>query len=236
MLARGRPAAGLGRAVGTRRTGARGAGGRHHGSGAEILGCYCHAMSAGRSSGRSLALAVVAVFLTACGGSGSPSAASFAVASGPAPASAEESASALTPSSSASAASEATAVALGAVGVTPRGSRVTVHSFGPSERSSAPPAGSAWQEADLEWCLPSTLANPVTVGNIRYELNLELSDGTTVEPEAQADASDEVYALDGTFGADECVRGAMVFAVPTGATPEHLLLVGPKGGMRWRLS
>jgi hypothetical protein len=133
-------------------------------------------------------------------------------------------------------ASAAVTVNLGEVGTTPRGSRVTVHSFGPSERTLEPPAGSAWLEADLEWCLPSTIVNPVTVGNLRYEVVLELSDDATIEPEAIADSPDEVYASDGSFKANECVRGALVFAVPTGATPEHLLLVGGNGGMRWRLS
>ncbi len=143
------------------------------------------------------------------------------------------------PSPSPSASPEASAavtVDYGEVGVTPRGSRVTVHSFGPSERSVAPPAGAAWQEIDLEWCLPPTIVSDITVGNIRYELNLELSDGATIEPEAEADSPDEVYASEGTFSADDCVRGALVFAVPAGATPEHLLLVGPNGGMRWRLA
>ena len=31
---------------------------------------------------------------------------------------------------------------------------------------------------DLEWCLPPTIVSEITVGNLRYELNLELSDGT----------------------------------------------------------
>jgi len=111
-----------------------------------------------------------------------------------------------------------------------------VHSFGPSDRSPKPPAGTAWLEADLEWCLPPTIVNDVTVGNLRYELNLELSDGTTIEPEANADSPDEVYASEGAFGANDCVRGALVFAVPTGTTAEYLLLVGRNGGMRWRLA
>jgi hypothetical protein len=139
----------------------------------------------------------------------------------------------LTPSPDASA---PVTVDLGEVGVTPRGSRVTVHSFGPSDRSVEPPAGSAWFEADLEWCLPPTIASEVTVGNLRYEVNLELGDLKTIEPEAEADSPDEVYASEGTFSANDCVRGALVFAVPIGATPEHLLLVGNKGGMRWRLT
>ena len=86
------------------------------------------------------------------------------------------------------------------------GSLVTVHSFGPSDRSPKPPAGAAWYEADLEWCLPPTIVSQVTVGNIRYELGLLLDDDTTIEPEANADGPDEIYAS------------------------------GGKGGMRWRLS
>jgi hypothetical protein len=66
--------------------------------------------------------------------------------------------------------------------------------------------------------------------------HLELRDLKTIEPEAEADSPDEVYASEGTFSANDCVRGALVFAVPIGATPEHLLLVGNKGGMRWRLT
>ncbi len=140
-----------------------------------------------------------------------------------------------TPASSTPGASAAVTVDVGEVGVTPRGSRVTVHAFGPSDRSLEPPAGFAWHEVDLEWCLPPTIKSDVTVGNLRYELNLELGDGTTIEPEAEADSPDEVYASGGSFSANDCVRGALVFAVPAGATPEHLLLVGPNGGMRWRL-
>lgn len=112
---------------------------------------------------------------------------------------------------------------------------MTVHRFGPSERSPQPPAGTAWLEADLEWCLPPTIVSEVKLGNLRYELKLELSDGTAIDPEATADSPDEVYASDKTFGADDCVRGALVFAVPTEAKAEHLLLVGGNGGMRWQL-
>lgn len=183
----------------------------------------------------------VGVFVTACAGTSAPSiaapassaASSAAATAAPTPGSAEPA----TPSAATSPeASAAVTVDLGAVGVTPRGSRVTVHSFGPSERSLEPPDGFAWHEADLEWCLPPTIVSDVTVGNLRYELNLELSDDTTIEPEAEADSPDEVYASEGSFSANDCVRGALVFAVPIGTTPEHLLLVGPFGGMRWRLS
>ena len=184
---------------------------------------------------------IVAGLVTACGGASAPSEApSSSGASTPAIESSKPSAaSAPVPSPSPSSMPEASAaapVALGAVGVTPRGSRVTVHSFGPAERSVTAPAGAAWHEADLEWCLPPTIAGDVTLGNIRYELKLEMRDGTTIEPEAEADSPDEVYASDGTFSANECVRGPLVFAVPTGATPEYLLLVGSYGGMRWRLA
>lgn len=122
------------------------------------------------------------------------------------------------------------------VGITPFGSRVTVYSFGPSDRSPEPRAGSAWLEADVEWCLPPKVTYDVPVSQVRYELALELSDDTTIEPDADADSPDEVYASDGTFSANECVRGALVFAVPTGATPEYLLLVSKNDGMRWALA
>lgn len=111
-----------------------------------------------------------------------------------------------------------------------------MHSFGPSDRTPEPPTGSAWLEADVEWCLPETISSDVTVGNIRYELALELSDATTIEPHSDADSPDEVYASDGTFTGNECVRGALVFAVPAGATPAYLLHVGRLGGLRWRLA
>ena len=173
------------------------------------------------------------MFVSACAGPSAPSATSSTAPSVPGISSTAPSPPAVSPSADASA---AVTVDYGAVGTTPRGSRVTVHSFGPSDRSPVPPAGSEWLEADLEWCMPSDLINDVTVGNIRYELELELSDQTTIQPEATADAPDEVYASEGTVSADECVRGALVFAVPTGATPVHLLLVGQNGGMRWRLS
>ncbi len=110
-----------------------------------------------------------------------------------------------------------------------------MHSFGPSDRSVEPPAGSAWLEADVEWCLPQGLTRDVTLGNLRYELSLELSDDTTISPESDADSPDEVYASDGTFTGGECVRGALVFAVPTEATPGHLLHVGSVPALRWRL-
>jgi hypothetical protein len=175
------------------------------------------------------------VLVGACGGSSTPSGMASTAASAIA---SPEPATAIPPTASPSSpdASVAVTVDLRAVGTTPRGSLVTVHSFGPSDRSPEAPAGSSWYEADLEWCLPPTLVNPVTVGNLRYELALQLSDDTTIEPEANADGSDEVYASEGSFRAGECVRGALVFAVPTGATPAFLLLVGPNGGMRWRLS
>ena len=192
--------------------------------------CQTRGMGGRRWVVESLGLVMAAgVVVSACAGTSTPPAATAA------PTSAVATPEPATPEASLEA-SAAVTVDYGEVGVTPRGSRVTVHSFGPSERSVAPPAGAAWQEIDLEWCLPPTIVSDVTLGNIRYELNLELSDGTTIEPEAEADSPDEVYASEGTFSANDCVRGALVFAVPTGATPEHLLLVGPYGGMRWRLS
>ena len=194
--------------------------------------------------GGTLGLAMAAgLLVSACGGSAPPSEPPASAPASPTPvASPEPSVATASPSSAAASpdaspdASAAVTVDFGEVGVTPRGSRVTVHSFGPSERSVAPPEGAAWHEIDLEWCLPPTIVSDITVGNLRYELNLELSDGATIEPEAEADSPEEVYASEGTFKADECVRGALVFAVPAGATPDYLLLVGPNGGMRWRLA
>ena len=111
-----------------------------------------------------------------------------------------------------------------------------MHSFGPSDRSPEPPSGSDWLEADLEWCLAEEATREVTIGNIRYEVALELDDGTTISPDSDADSPDEVYASDGTFGPGDCIRGALVFAVPTGETPAYLLLVGRNGAVRWRLA
>ena len=132
-------------------------------------------------------------------------------------------------------ASPAVTVDLGVVGITRLGSRVTVHSVGPSDRSPEPPAGSAWVEADVEWCLPAGITREVTLGNLRYELALRLSDERTIEPETEAASSNEVYASDGTFRANECVRGALVFAVPTAATPAYLVHLGRTSEIRWRL-
>ena len=198
-------------------------------------------MAARRSVGGSLLAIAVCLSVGACGGaSSSPSEAPVSLGPSVAPSASSAPASSIPPSASATAsspdASAAVTVDLGAVGTTPRGSLVTVHSFGPSDRSPEPPAGAAWYEADLEWCLPPTIVSQVTVGNLRYELGLLLDDNTTIEPEANADGPDEVYASEGSFGANDCVRGPLVFAVPTGATPAFLLLLGSKGGMRWRLS
>ena len=177
---------------------------------------------------------VAGVFVGACAGTMAPPSGTTAATAAPTPIAATPEPA--TPSASTSPdASAAAPVNLGDVGVTPRGSRVTVHSFGPSDRSPAPPTGSEWLEADVEWCLPDTLVSDVTVGNLRYELALELSDGSTIEPEAEAASADEVYASEGTFRASECVRGALVFAVPAGATASYLLHVGRLGGLRWRL-
>jgi hypothetical protein len=166
-------------------------------------------MATRRSVGGSLLALALSVSMGACNGASVPPSPvgpsidpSVAASASPAPATA------VPPSASTSSpeASAAVTVDLGAVGTTPRGSLVTVHSFGPSDRSPEPPAGAAWYEADLEWCLPPTIVSQVTVGNIRYELGLLLDDDTTIEPEANADGPDEIYAS------------------------------GGKGGMRWRLS
>ena len=198
----------------------------------------CHtAGMAGRRSGRvTLLLAIAAAaFISGCAGASAPASPAPSIGAS-VPGTASPAPSPPTASPSAPDASAPVIVDFGAVGTTPRGSRVTVHSFGPSDRLPEPPAGSDWLEADLEWCMPPDLINDVTIGNIRYELELELSDDTTIQPESAADSPDEVYASEGTVSADECVRGALVFAVPTAATPVHLLLVGQNGGMRWRLS
>jgi hypothetical protein len=197
-------------------------------------------MATRRSVGGSLLAIAVCLSVGACGGASSPSEDPVSLGPSVAASASPAIASSVPPSGSATEsppeASGAVTVDLGAVGTTPRGSRVTVHSFGASDRSPEPPAGTAWYEADLEWCLPPTIVSQVTVGNLRYELGLLLDDNTTIEPEANADGPDEVYASEGSFGANDCVRGPLVFAVPTGATPAFLLLLGSKGGMRWRLS
>jgi hypothetical protein len=195
---------------------------------------------ASRSLEACLRLAIaVGLLMGACAGpSAAPNAAPTSVPGSLPSAASPEPSTPSTPTTSPSTpgASAPVTVDLGEAGITPLGSRVTVHAFGPSDRSLEPPAGAAWLEADLEWCLPQGMTREVKLGNIRYEVALEMSDGSTIDPEADADSPDEVYASDGTFRANECVRGPLVFAVPTGATPTYLLLVGRNGAVRWRLA
>lgn len=195
-------------------------------------------MATVRSTGTWLSLAIaVGVLASACGALSAPPSVAPTTPMASSSDLASPAATPLTPSAlpSTPGASAGITVAPGEVGVTPLGSRVTVHSFGPSDRSPEPPPASAWLEADLEWCLSEATTREVTVGNIRYEVALELSDGTRISPEMRADSPDEVYASEGTFGAGECVRGAMVFAVPAGTRPAYLVLARREGALRWAL-
>ena len=178
----------------------------------------------------------VVMLVAACGGSSAPSNEVLASARASVPAVASQMPSPATASPPPPSASAQVTVDLGEVGITPLRSRVTVHAFGPSDRSPEPPAGSAWLEADLEWCLAEEATRDVTIGNIRYEVALEMSDGRTISPDSEADSPDEVYASEGTFTGGDCVRGPLVFAVPTWGNAEYLLLVGRNGAVRWRLA
>jgi hypothetical protein len=119
---------------------------------------------------------------------------------------------------------------------TPRGSKLTVHGSGTSGRTGSAPPGAAWYEVNIEFCLAPSIQGGVPASTIRDELALVLSDGRTIAPDAGPGASDEVFLSNETMKALDCVRGPLVFAVPLDGIPQYLQLVGPLGGMRWRVT
>ena len=127
-------------------------------------------------------------------------------------------------------------VAMGETIETPRGSHMSVHSFGSASRSAPPPPGTEWTSADVEFCVTESLINETNLTNIRREFELELEDGTVLSPDGSAADPDERFSDDELMvGAGDCERGPVVFAVPRGVAPTTFLLVTPWGNVEWPL-
>ena len=145
-----------------------------------------------------------------------------------------------TPTSEAAASSSPTpaagGVAFGETITTPRGSLMSVHSVTPGRRTAAPPAGTEWISADVEFCVTKDLEGEVVVLTIRDEFELELEDGTLLDPTGAGAEADEVFS-DATLlvGAGECLRGPVVFAVPSGVRPTTFVLATRWGDTEWPL-
>jgi hypothetical protein len=161
---------------------------------------------------------LVAALVAACGAAGSaPPTTPGPTASGPA-----------TPASS--------PVRIDVKATTPDGGTLTVHGSGVSGRRSMPPAGTAWYNVVVEFCAPPSAQALVPVATVRGELVLALKDGRQVAPDAGPGAPEEAFMTDQSVKASECVRGPVLFAVPLDGIPEYLVLTGPSGGMRWRVT
>jgi hypothetical protein len=88
----------------------------------------------------------------------------------------------------------------------------------------------------VEFCLAPSIQSSVPASTIRGELALVLTDGRTIAPDTGPGASDEVFLSNQAMKGSDCVRGPLVFAVPLDGIPQFLQLVGPLGGMRWRVT
>jgi hypothetical protein len=145
------------------------------------------------------------------------------------------------PTTSSPAASAAASPAVSAVPIevearTPDGGTVTVHGSGVSGRASTPPAGTAWYDVIVEYCAASTAQAAIPVSTVRGELALGLKDGRQLAAARGPGAPEEVFLAGQSVKASDCVRGPLLFAVPIDGIPQYLVLTGPGGGMRWRIT
>ncbi|MEO5704291.1 MAG: hypothetical protein ABIZ52_01810 [Candidatus Limnocylindrales bacterium] len=125
---------------------------------------------------------------------------------------------------------------LGVQAVTPRQSLLTVFGWKPSGRSSAPPSGAMWYEADVEFCLAPQIQSAVPVETIRDELAAELVSGTIVTPDVFARSPAEVFSDTGRqIVAEECLRGALPFAIPTDDPARYVGLFRAVWMLRWAI-
>ncbi len=117
---------------------------------------------------------------------------------------------------------------------TPRESLMTVYSFGLSDRTTAPPAGTAWYAADIEFCMAPAIESAVSVANLRYEFAVELESKLPLRADSAFGGPNEIYSEPGrTIVADECVRGPVVFAVPDDDPARYVGLFVGIGERRW---
>jgi hypothetical protein len=179
-------------------------------------------------SRNALAALVASLVVAACVAGPPAEPASSKIAVGPSPQESPAASPATTPAGS--------PIPIDVTATTPRGSKLTVHGSGTSGRTGPAPSGAAWYEVDIEFCLAPTIQSGVPASMIRSEFALGLTDGRTIAPDAGPGASDEVFLSNETLKALDCVRGPLVFAVPLDGIPQYLQLVGPLGGMHWRVT
>jgi hypothetical protein len=138
---------------------------------------------------------------------------------------------------SAGASAEAEIFRLGTSTLTPRNSRMTVYAFGPTDRETSPPDGSAWYAADIEFCLAPQIKSVVPVAELRYEYGVESVGGQLTRPESSLGGPTELFAdPDRTMVADECVRGDVVFPVRDDDPAKYVGLFVGLGERRWEVA
>ena len=171
---------------------------------------------------------VIAVVIAGCGNSSPPSAAP--------PSAAPPSASPPTSASVPPSRTGTEVLTLGESAITQRESQLTFFAWKPSGRAPAPPSGEAWYEADVEFCMAPQIQSAVPVVTILPEFGVELASGTLVRPEESAASPNEAFAQEGrTIVARECVRGAVVFAVPTDDPARHAGYFRGPFEIRWAI-
>jgi hypothetical protein len=171
------------------------------------------------------------VVLAGCAGSGPPPGAST-------PASTQSVSPSPTDSPAAKTVREAREVKpFGEAAQTPRGSRMTVFSFEPIDRSKAPPAGSSWYAADIEFCMASNVKSTVPIELIRGDFGMQTESKQLRRPDRAFSAPTEIYSEPGrTIVADECVRGPVAFAVPDDDPARYVGLFIHGGVLRWAVT
>ena len=117
------------------------------------------------------------------------------------------------------------------------GSDMTVFSWHRARRP-GPPGVGAWWAGDVKFCVSPQLSGEEPIGNLRSQFRAELPDGSPLTPEGDARRPDEVYAAPGAVVVGgKCLRGKVVFDVPTGQEARYFAAtVSSFGWVRWQLS
>jgi hypothetical protein len=101
------------------------------------------------------------------------------------------------------------------------------------------PADGAWWAGDVRFCITPDFGNdPLPISVVRAGFRVELADGQALTPEEDARSADEVYSQPGAeVVGRQCLRGDVVFDVPTGPPATYFAnAVSSFGWIRWQLS
>jgi hypothetical protein len=126
------------------------------------------------------------------------------------------------------------AVPLGTTLATPNKGHVLVRGWRPAHRADTPPPDTEWSYANVRFCPGSGDTFAVRGGEMLAFFSLDMAKGPDIEPYAPADGKGEVDTSNSSLLVDKlCVEGNLVFVIPIGASPDHVLWTVGSTTLAW---